>query len=223
MQHEGACKGPDSPTRTCPKCGKVFAKRHAYGGHRAICLNGSALAKPEMRRQAMRKRSANMRYRKYLSDRMKKWNRERSVESRQRSTDGIRRAIKEGRVVPYGRGLGGGGKGGPPTKSENAVAPVLEPLRFVREHKVVTRQSHGEALWYSLDWAHPGRKIAVEIDGSSHLVREEVDTRKDRWLLRNGWAVIRIPAKMVKQALPWLRAVCSRSNLSRRRVHRFST
>ena len=47
---------------------------------------------------------------------------------------------------------------------------------------------------YSLDFADPFKKIALEIDGKIHLEKEvkEKDDKKDEYLKENGWTVIRI-------------------------------
>lgn len=52
---------------------------------------------------------------------------------------------------------------------------------------------------YFIDFAFPDLLIAVEIDGSQHLLPERVekDTQKDKVLSENGWRVLRITAKVV--------------------------
>lgn len=52
---------------------------------------------------------------------------------------------------------------------------------------------------YFIDFAFNNEKIAIEIDGSQHLLpdRIESDKKKDELLLENGWKVIRITAKEI--------------------------
>jgi very-short-patch-repair endonuclease len=51
---------------------------------------------------------------------------------------------------------------------------------------------------YTLDFAHIERKIAFEIDGSSHFraKRRASDERKDAFLKLNGWRVFRFPIEV---------------------------
>jgi very-short-patch-repair endonuclease len=41
----------------------------------------------------------------------------------------------------------------------------------------------------------------VEVDGGSHLRRATADARRERWLLRNGWRVVRVSAELVLRQL----------------------
>jgi very-short-patch-repair endonuclease len=56
---------------------------------------------------------------------------------------------------------------------------------------------------YFIDFAFVNEKVAVEIDGSQHLLtdRKESDDKKDKLLLNDGWSVIRITDKEVKSNL----------------------
>lgn len=56
---------------------------------------------------------------------------------------------------------------------------------------------------YFIDFAFVNEKVAVEIDGSQHLLsdRKESDDKKDKLLLKDGWSVIRITDKEVKSNL----------------------
>ena len=53
---------------------------------------------------------------------------------------------------------------------------------------------------YFIDFAFINEKIAIEIDGSQHLLdnRKEHDIKKDKLLLENNWKIIRITEKEVK-------------------------
>jgi very-short-patch-repair endonuclease/transposase-like protein len=54
---------------------------------------------------------------------------------------------------------------------------------------------------YFVDFAFENERIAVEIDGSQHLIyeRKEIDTKKDLLLESLGWFVYRIPAIEVQK------------------------
>lgn len=56
---------------------------------------------------------------------------------------------------------------------------------------------------YFIDFAFENEKIAVEIDGSQHLLKErkERDDKKDKLLIENGWFVIRFTAKMINEEI----------------------
>jgi very-short-patch-repair endonuclease/transposase-like protein len=53
---------------------------------------------------------------------------------------------------------------------------------------------------YFIDFAFPNEKVAIEIDGSQHLLseRKEHDEKKDNLLTNEGWYVIRVTEKEVK-------------------------
>ncbi len=218
--HERTCEGPVSDWRLCGNCGRSFHKR-SFGGHRVGCLGRNSFSNPNVHRVAMQKRSRNQVYLKHLSNRMKgNLNPAKREEVKAKMRKGTKEAIARG-LIPYGRGAGGKGRG--LTYSEKQVGELLRPLGFEGEYKVLTGlpKGFGNATWYSLDFAHPKRKIAVEVDGSSHQNRRDIDDKKDAWLLENGWAVIRVPASQVKLAERWLLAECSKSRQCRRRVRRF--
>ncbi len=56
---------------------------------------------------------------------------------------------------------------------------------------------------YFIDFAFENEKVAVEIDGSQHLLpdRIESDVKKDKLLSDNGWRIIRITAKEINENL----------------------
>jgi len=54
---------------------------------------------------------------------------------------------------------------------------------------------------YEYDFAFPGQKIDVEIDGKTHLLEnvQRIDRRRDAFSKEQGWLVLRFPASRVKQ------------------------
>src|SRR6266540_1148952 len=46
---------------------------------------------------------------------------------------------------------------------------------------------------YMIDIANQELKIAIEVDGSAHLLtsRKQIDQEKDKYLISNGWTVFR--------------------------------
>lgn len=96
-------------------------------------------------------------------------------------------------MTPYGRGKYGNGRSLTPT--ESGLLRLLSPSGFVTGHVVSTGKDRpaGCPTNYKIDLAHPGAKIAIEIDGSSHKGRAASDARKDSVLVSKGWRVLRFP------------------------------
>jgi very-short-patch-repair endonuclease len=55
---------------------------------------------------------------------------------------------------------------------------------------------------YIVDFVAPSVKLIVEVDGGYHASRHVADARRDRYLERAGYRVIRVPAEMVLRQLP---------------------
>jgi very-short-patch-repair endonuclease len=47
------------------------------------------------------------------------------------------------------------------------------------------------------DFAAPGVKLVIEVDGGYHTARAAADARKDRHIRRAGYRLLRIPAELV--------------------------
>ena len=87
--------------------------------------------------------------------------------------------------------------------------PATQPQRMLKERLgddwalewiVPTKKgSEGFPHHYKLDIAHPVKKVAIEVDGASHLSRKgrERDRRKDAFLRENGWQLFRFWNKAV--------------------------
>jgi len=90
-----------------------------------------------------------------------------------------------------------GGNGQAPVEAVRRLAERLEPLGFIREYPIKTK-GHGTGLAapraYKADFAHPGRKVLVEVDGPSHrpLARRALDEKKSAVLRALGWVVARV-------------------------------
>jgi very-short-patch-repair endonuclease/transposase len=83
---------------------------------------------------------------------------------------------------------------------EKLFLEKLELLNWGREYSIIREYC---VFPYFIDFAFVNEKVAVEIDGSQHLLveRKEKDSKKDDLLLNNGWSVIRITDKEVKTNL----------------------
>jgi very-short-patch-repair endonuclease len=45
---------------------------------------------------------------------------------------------------------------------------------------------------YIVDFCAPSARLVVEVDGGHHAARARQDARRDRWLERQGWRVVRV-------------------------------
>ena len=55
---------------------------------------------------------------------------------------------------------------------------------------------------FILDFLAPSVRLAIEVDGASHLLRKGADARKERALRRAGYRLLRIDAELVLCDLP---------------------
>lgn len=85
-----------------------------------------------------------------------------------------------------------GGNGTGLTVPQSRLLAALGPS-WQAEYRITTGARHlGHPHTYSVDIAHPGCRIAVEVDGSSHNgKRAQQDARKDAFLRGMGWQVFR--------------------------------
>lgn len=83
---------------------------------------------------------------------------------------------------------------------EKLFLDKLEMLNWGEKYSIIREYC---IFPYFIDFAFVNEKVAVEIDGSQHLLvdRKESDDKKDKLLLQNGWSVIRISEKEVKTNL----------------------
>lgn len=88
-----------------------------------------------------------------------------------------------------------GGNGTGLTVPQKALLERLGPA-WQAEYSVPTggRIKGARPTCYKIDLAHAGCKIAVEVDGPSHMAkkRKEANARKDSFLRSKGWTVFRV-------------------------------
>lgn len=70
-------------------------------------------------------------------------------------------------------------------------------IGFDKKYLIVREKSF---FPYFIDFAFENEKVALEIDGSQHLLpdRKNSDDKKDKLLIENGWVVIRVSEQEVK-------------------------
>jgi len=113
------------------------------------------------------------------------------IEEREKSTARTMELIAVGKIIPFGGRKHGNGN--PPTKEEMEMLHRLQAYGFVLNHVVPTGTKSPLPTHYKLDLAHVDMMLAVEVDGSSHFIKErrESDERKDEFLQSKGWRVLR--------------------------------
>jgi very-short-patch-repair endonuclease len=109
-----------------------------------------------------------------------------SKESRRKISESMKLAHAEGRAYSFAHNHGRC----EPSYPEKFFARIIE--REFADKQVKTEMKFYS---YSLDFAWPHLKKAIEIDGEQHerfRERQESDQRKDKKLTENGWQVLRI-------------------------------
>jgi len=85
-----------------------------------------------------------------------------------------------------------------PTPSEAALWRAIRGgrlgVRFVRQVPLGDR--------YIADFLAPAARLVVEVDGGYHASRRAADARRDKFLARLGYRVLRLDAGLVLQRLP---------------------
>ena len=81
-----------------------------------------------------------------------------------------------------------------PSYAEKYIIFLLEELNLVIERELKMGR------WF-IDFADPIKKLALEIDGKQHnlLERKLSDEKKDKYLIDNGWKVLRIKWKKISK------------------------
>ena len=80
-----------------------------------------------------------------------------------------------------------------PTKAESVLYEALKKVRF---HKTKLRFQR-VLFGYIADFALPGYKAIIEVDGSSHKGREDYDRHRDAVFQGHGWTTLRFTNEQV--------------------------
>ncbi len=83
---------------------------------------------------------------------------------------------------------------------ERCYRERLEGLGYIKDQDFFQEVRVGR---YSLDFSFRDRMIDFEIDGSQHLRQKEIerDKKRDKYLVSQGWIVMRLSAKKLKQLM----------------------
>jgi len=78
-----------------------------------------------------------------------------------------------------------------PTAAEEVMTPTLRHLGFLPQ--VVL-------YGYIADFAHPTKRIVVEVDGGVHQTQKDYDAHRDDVFRSHGWKVLRFTNRQVKHS-----------------------
>lgn len=80
---------------------------------------------------------------------------------------------------------------------ENLFSKILQETKLDKKYKIVKEYS---VFPYYIDFAFVDIKVAIELDGSQHLLadRKLSDEKKDMLLLNKGWRILRITENEIK-------------------------
>lgn len=154
---------------------------------------GVAYCSPECRREFQSQNMAAMRASKgaFGNEESARRMRERNPMSDPATRERMSRTLRELGHRPPVRGGNGSGMTEPQRLLLSELGEGWLPELSLGTGKGA--RARGLPNRYTLDIAHPDRKIAVEVDGRSHRsrARRESDSRKDAWLRSEGWTVFR--------------------------------
>ena len=80
-----------------------------------------------------------------------------------------------------------------PTESEAALWTALKSNQL----GLIFRRQVLIGNWYIVDFLAPNLKLVVEVDGGYHARRVTADARRERYLSRLGYRVLRLDAQLV--------------------------
>ena len=95
------------------------------------------------------------------------------------------------------------------SEAEDRILHVMLRLGF--EHQFRVNAKDVNRKYYVLDFAHPAKKINVEIDGFHHRFDDSkmVDEARDADLEAQGWTVLRFWARETKSKREFVRGLLS--------------
>jgi very-short-patch-repair endonuclease len=155
----------------CKFCEKNFKSGKSLGGHVSSCnMNPDIHSIKEKRIKSITG--------KKLSD-----------DSKKKISNSMIKAHDEGRAWNIGKSRWNSKKSYPEEFFFKVIENEFENKKFINEYPIGI---------YSIDFAWPDLKKAIEIDGEQHqrfIDYIERDIRKDEYLKQNGWKILRIKWK----------------------------
>lgn len=192
----------ESGKYACPFCGKEFTKKgissHIWRMHGEGKDFKPTLGQPSPFKGVKGK----FKHTEASKEKMRRSHKTRppqSEEVRQRISESMKKAHVEGRAWNIGKSRWNN----KPSYPEKFFAKVIENEFLDKEY-----QTEYNVSIYSIDFAWPHKKLAIEIDGEQHQRFDEYkerDKRKDALLESEGWKVLRIAWKdMCNDTKQWI-------------------
>ena len=176
----------------CIYCGKIFRTRrekqiHYKEDHNGITQNAWNKGLTKETNDSLKK--AGETYRKRIKEGKIKpsfLGKHISEETKEKISNSMKKAHKEGRAWNIGKSRWNNKPSYPEEFFMKTIKNEFDDKNYIREYSLNI---------YSLDFAWPNKKLCIEIDGQQHerfKDYKERDIRKDKYLLENGWKVLRI-------------------------------
>ena len=190
----------------CKNCGKKFETKQSYAGHMSR-YSRTKKQKPKIKEHFCKfcykefetgpKLGSHVRMCKLRPDYeslLKKSTSKRigiklSEEHKNIISESMKKAHKEGRAWNIGMSRWNNKSSYPEKFFMKVIKNEFDDKNYQREYNVGI---------YSLDFAWVDKKKVIEIDGAQHQRFEEYkerDKRKDQFLIKEGWKILRIPWK----------------------------
>lgn len=160
----------------CEYCNNEFKSGQSLGGHKISCKHDPNFEEKRLKRA---KKISEFNTGKKLSDETK----EKISKSR------TKYLLENPDKVPYLL-----------NHSSKISYPEKTIIKYLKQYNIDGWVHQMQFSIYQLDFAFPEYKLCVEIDGATHLLDsvKNKDKKRDKFLNKNGWRVLRITAKQVK-------------------------
>jgi very-short-patch-repair endonuclease len=160
-------------SHSCKYCGKSFDHYRKLGGHISWCPNNP--------KTEQRKKNFNINYKP----------RKHTLETKKKISKIRRKYLqKNPDKVPYKLYH---------ASKKSWIEEVF--MKYLKKYDIGGWVYNYHFGIYSLDFAFPEWKLDVELDGNTHNLKNviEIDKRRDQYLIENGWKVLRITGKEIKE------------------------
>lgn len=186
----------------CKDCNKEFKKLQSYNAHRSHCAGkrkgkGWGWNKGKTKETDIRLKKLGEKVRKTLSG---KKGSPHTKESKLLISKKLKQAHKEGRAWNIGKNRSKNKPSWPEQFFMKVIENEFDDKDYIREYSCTI---------YSIDFAWPNKKKAIELDGAQHYRFKEYierDIRKNKALEINGWVLLRIKwDEMFKDTKKWIK------------------
>jgi very-short-patch-repair endonuclease len=177
-RHSNSCNGPKSKKIR----GIDYDPNSGYKDGSRIIWNKGKTKESDIRISE----TANTFKERYANGDFKLSNKPPSEDIKQKISESMKKAHVEGRAWNIGKSRWNNQPSYPETFFMNVIESHFSDKKYIREYPMGI---------YSIDFAWPHLKKAIEIDGDQHQRFQEYidrDIRKDSFINDNGWSILRI-------------------------------